>query len=52
MARRGPKTWGQEIVVERIGREGNGVWCGEIDLFALVDCVGCDFGGERRVAEE
>lgn len=34
-----------------VGR-GEGVVGGEVELLAVVDLVGCDFGGEAGVAEE
>jgi len=50
VGRRGPLCWGKEVTVEGLGRVADLVVCGEVDLFAVVDGVGCYFGVEAGVS--
>lgn len=46
----GPLRWCKEVTVEGLGRVADLVVCGEVDLFAVVDGVGCYFGVEAGVS--
>lgn len=48
----GPLVGCEEVVVEWAGGRGEGVGGCEVELFAVVDGAGGDFGGEAGVAEE
>lgn len=50
MRGRGPLCGREEVAVEGLGGSSNVVVGGEVDLFAMIDCMGCYFGVEARVA--